>query len=171
MKLRSHSQNLRNGGWKECVGSHPSPPSCLRKDYRQHKTRSVISLESLEDIKGWTSHHLSFQCYTTFLIKHNVHFEPSRLKLVTSSLHLLQFLNISVELGGPKAGHSIADGATPVLNKGEKPSVDLLATDVPQSALLMMRTHCWVMFILVPSINPSFFSKGMLLSHRVSSLH
>lgn len=108
---------------------------------------------------------------TTFLVKQNVRFEPSKLKLVSSSLDPLQFPNISVELGGPKAGHSIAAVATPVPSKGGKPYRDLLATDIPHSAICMMRTHCWLIFGLVSSIKPSSFLKGVLLSHRVSSPH
>lgn len=36
------SQNLRNAGQKENVGSHPSPASCLRKNCHQHKVSGFV---------------------------------------------------------------------------------------------------------------------------------
>lgn len=79
---------------------------------------------------------------------------------MTSSLHPLQFLNTCVELGRLKAGHSIAEVATPVPSKAGKISRDLLVTDVFQFAIRMIVTHRWLILGLASSVKPVPSHKG-----------
>lgn len=168
LKVWSHPHNLRNVGWKnhwEVIWVQPAAHGRIINS-RQGQWFCWRALKSSKDGHSTTS--LS-QCCTAYLIKCNVQFELPKLKLVASSLHPLQVLRI-LEWSGPKAGNSIAQVSVAVLRQGWQSSMHLLVTDVCQSAIYTMRTHCWLIFGLVSSTEPSSFSKACCLV-RIFSLY
>lgn len=116
LKLWRHSYNLRIVGWKnhqEVIRVHPAACGRIVKT-SQGQCFFWRALTWSKDGHSTTS---QFQSCTAYRVKYNIQSEFLKLKLVTSSLHPLQFLRILMELSGPKAGNSVAQVSIAVSRK------------------------------------------------------
>lgn len=101
LKLWSHWHNIRIVDWKnhwEVIRVQPSAYGRIIKT-RQGQWFCWRALKWSKDGHSTTS---LFQCCIAYLVKYNVQSQFPKLKLVTPSLHPVQFLRILLKGVGPK---------------------------------------------------------------------